>query len=769
VLRLRVLGAVDLLDGEGKELRTLLAQPKRLALLAYLALAAPRGAHRRDKLLALFWPEHDAEHARNALSQAVHFLRRTMGADAVVSRGTEELALDTNRVWCDVVACEKALDAGRVNDALELYRGDLFEAFHVADTAPEFERWLDAERKRLALRYASALEQLAAEREAAGDVAGSVSWWRRLAARDPYSSRTTLRLMRALAAAGDPAGAIQHARIHETLLRGELGVAPDAEIAALVQQLQSARAAPRAATPVAPRADAPVGVEAPGRRNRAALVLGFAVLLVAAGGALVVRNGAKQPSAAGIRSLAVLPLVSLSGDSSHQRFADGMHDALITELARYPDLSVISRTSVMRYRGQDTLPLPAIARELKVDGIVEGTLVWESGRVRMNAQLVHGPSDRHLWAESYARDLRDVLVLQSELAAAIARQVRVASKPVPRTQPSATGPAGAPPQELYLRELYLRGRHLELSRSLAGVQAAREAYRRAVALDSTFALGYVGLAAVYGYLGDYNYAPVGPALDTARMMAQRAFALDSTLPETHTALAVSLGDAHQFEAAEREFKRAIELGPSNARAHFGYSILLVALGRGEEGLRVARRGMELDPFSPRGGLAMERYATWLVTGDRPHFRLPVRERRPILQLEPGEPWARAREAVELAMEGRCDEGRVEIERAQQLAPGFNFRMLAYVGQYHGFCGEEARTRAILARMKRHPEARNHGFRMAWLHTQLGEKDSAFAWLNHHRWTMAELSNLSAGWNLDSLRSDPRYLQLMRRLGIRKPS
>ena len=131
MLRLRVLGAVDLRDSEGSELRTMLAQPKRVALLAYLALATPRDAHRRDKLLALFWPEHDAEHARNALSQALHFLRRALGPDALVSRGTEEVAIATSHVWCDALAFEEALDAGRVNDALDLYRGDLLEAFHV--------------------------------------------------------------------------------------------------------------------------------------------------------------------------------------------------------------------------------------------------------------------------------------------------------------------------------------------------------------------------------------------------------------------------------------------------------------------------------------------------------------------------------------------------------------------------------------------------------------------------------------------------------------
>jgi TolB-like protein/Flp pilus assembly protein TadD len=495
------------------------------------------------------------------------------------------------------------------------------------------------------------------------------------------------------------------------------------------------------------------------------MTAGLTALLVV-GAAVVVRNGAREPPPSMIRSLAVLPFENLSGDSAQQSFTDGMHDVLITELARYPELSVISRTSVLQYKGT-TKSLPQIARELKVDGVVEGALSREGGRVRITAQLVHGPSDRHLWAQRYERDLRDVFLLQSELAEAIAREVNVAAKPRKPVQRTASGPANSAPQELYLRELYLRGRHAELSRSLTGVQTAREAYQRAIERDSTFALGYAGLAAVYGLLADYDYAPVAPALDSARMMARRAAALDSTNPETRTALAVTLGDAGQFGAAEREFRRAIELSPSNARAHYGYSILLVALGRGEEALREAQRAAELDPFAPRGLVAMQRYAVYLITGQRPHLKeLPVRERRPILKLEPGEPWARAREGVEFAEEGKCVEARSEIRRAQQLVQGDNLEMLKFVGAVYWLCGERSRARALLVNMKRRSGARDHGYHIAWLHALLGERDSAFAWLEHQRWTMAKLSALSASRWMDPLRSDPRFPQLLRRLGLR---
>ena len=779
MIRLRTLGALDLRGPDGKALDSVLVQPKRVALLCYLALATPRGPHRRDTLLPLFWPEHDAEHARNSLSQSVHVLRRFLGPEAILSGG-DTLSLARGDLWCDAVAFGEALDAGRLADAVELYRGDLLEGFHIA-SAPEFERWLDSERNRLAQRYAVAVEDLASGREAAGDVKGAAIWWRRLATRDPYSSRATLGLIRALAAAGDPAAAVQHARVHETLLREELNVAPDPEVAAFVRQLASgperaalhgnpntsSKGAAGASTP-SPQPLAPARHSSRARSNqlrRPIAIAAAALALIVV--AVALTRETRASSIPPIRSLAVLPLQNLSGDSTQEAFADGMHDALITELARYPDLSVISRTSMTRYKGTKK-PIPEIARVLKVDGIIEGTLQWERGTFRMNVQLVHA-SDRHVWAESYRRDLRDVLVLQEELAETIARQVRVASSPTSRRQRSTPGPADSVPRELYLKGLYLKGRRAELGRSPMGLQTAKEMYHLAIQRDSTFALGYAGLAGVYAFIADYGYGPVHPHLDSARAMARRAVALDSMLPETRTALGVTLGDQGDFVGAEREFKCAIDLDPSNAGAHYWYSILLVALGRGEEALQLAHRAAELDPVEPpRGLLAVQRYAQYLVTGERPHLKLPVSQRRPILRREPLEPWARAREALEYAEEGNCEKAHTEILSAQRLVNDRNIWMQMHVAAVHWWCRERPRARGILESMKVHPDAHDEGLRMASLHALFGEKDSAFVWLGRQRWTMSRLSYLRASPWLDSLRSDARFPELLKRLGIRRP-
>jgi DNA-binding SARP family transcriptional activator/TolB-like protein/Tfp pilus assembly protein PilF len=785
MIQLRTLGPIDIRGSDGQELRGVLAQPKRAALLVYLALATPRGPHRRDGLLALFWPEHDAEHARNSLSQSVHVLRRSLGTNAIISGNGDTLSLERGELWCDAIAFEEALNGGKPAEAIELYRGDLLEGFHVTGV-PEFDHWHETERARLAGCYARAVETVAKEREASGDLEGAVGWWRRLAARDPYSSRVALRLMRALAAAGDQAGAVQHARVHEALLREELDILPDTEVAAFVKQLKSAspqrdeRPSQGAGSPAFeptsasaalsesnPAVTYPHGSIRGGRqRSRTALLAGVLVaLLTVGGGAIALRNGAQGPARPLIRSLAVLPLDNLSGDSTQQTFTNGMHDLLITELARNPQLSVISRTSMLRYAGTKKA-VPEIARELKVDGVIEGALVREGQRVRLTAQLVHGPTDRHLWAQVYERDIRDLLLLQSELARAIAREVNVAARPLEPRQRSSVTLVGSVPQELYLRELYLRGRHAETSLSFNGVQAARAYYQRAVDRDSTFALGYAGLATVHWLMADYGFGPIGPALDSARMMARRAVALDSTLPEARTALAATLANSGDFKAADREFQRAIELGPSNAGAHYSYSVLLVALGQGQEALREAQRAAQLDPFGPRGQLAMQRYATWLLTGKRPHLKLPVAQRRPILKVEPGEPWARAREGVEYAERGRCAEARSEIRLAQQLVPITNLEMLKFAALVGWWCGERNRARTLLAEMKRHPDARDKGFHIAWLHAQFGEKDSAFVWLEHQRWTMSPLSALSASRWMDPLRSDPRFSQLLRKLGLR---
>ncbi len=236
MIEFRLLGSVDLKGPEGT-LRSVLAQPKRVALLAYLAVARPDGYHRRDKLLGLFWPESDQEHGRAALRKALYFLRQSLGEDVIVGRGDEEVGLAEGAVSCDVVAFEQALEAGELEKAVALYAGPLLDGFHVGE-ADEFERWLESERQRLADRYAGALESLAGQAKSAADSRGAAEWWKRLAAHDPYNTRAALRLAEALAAAGDRGNGLQYLEEHARRLSDELGIEADAELVAAIERLK---------------------------------------------------------------------------------------------------------------------------------------------------------------------------------------------------------------------------------------------------------------------------------------------------------------------------------------------------------------------------------------------------------------------------------------------------------------------------------------------------------------------------------------------------
>jgi len=237
MITVRLLGSVDIHDAGGNELQTLLRQPKRVAVLSYLAAAVPRGFHRRDTLMGLFWPESTQDQARHALSQALHVLRQEMGEGAIVTRGESDVALGSEAVSIDVWSLEDSLDAGDHERVVSLYRGPLLSGFAIK-ASPEFEQWLDAARDRLARAYTESLERLAEAAAERGERQEAVSWWRRLVEHDPYRTRETLCLMRALAAAGDRAGALAQAEHHTEMLRDDLGAEPSPDVVAYAERLR---------------------------------------------------------------------------------------------------------------------------------------------------------------------------------------------------------------------------------------------------------------------------------------------------------------------------------------------------------------------------------------------------------------------------------------------------------------------------------------------------------------------------------------------------
>src|SRR5438128_522341 len=311
-----------------------------------------------------------------------------------------------------------------------------------------------------------------------------------------------------------------------------------------------------------------------------ALVLGLPILAV-----WLFRSRGRAPT--GIRSLAVLPLDNLSGDASQNYFADGMTDELITDLAQISALRVISRTSVMVYKGARK-PLPEIARELNVDAVVEGTVLRSGEQVRVTAQLIQAPADKHLWAESYEGNLRDTLVLQKRVARAIVERIRI--ELTPQEQAGLKDVKAVNP-EAY--EDYLKGRYFWNKRTADGMKKAIDYFNQVIAKDPNYAPAYSGLADSYALLSESPHESRADALNKARVAADKALALDNKLAEAHVSRGLLFVEDLNFKAAEQEYQRAIELNPNYAFAHylFGFDVL-TPLGDFDHAISEMNRAVE---------------------------------------------------------------------------------------------------------------------------------------------------------------------------------
>src|SRR5450432_416208 len=344
-----------------------------------------------------------------------------------------------------------------------------------------------------------------------------------------------------------------------------------------------------------PTADHNPNVAAAPYSSRWQLAAGLVVVLVVAALSYFTfasRREAKAVAPPPIRSIAVLPLANLSTDPEYEFFADGMTDDLITELARIRALRVISRTSVMQYKGTRK-SLPEIARELNVDALVEGTVSQRNGHLHVTAQLVQANPEQHIWAESYERPLEQAQNIQSEIAREIAAALRTTMTPEEqaRMRGSRTTNSDA-------NLLYLKGRYFWNKRTLEGVRQAAQYFEQAVAKDGDFAQAYVGLADAYIFEGGWGMEPATVALPRAEAAARRAIVLDSDNAEAHAALGlIAMNYEWDWPNAEREYKLALSLNPNDSTAHHWYGEYLGAQGRFDEGLAELDRAQDLDPLS----------------------------------------------------------------------------------------------------------------------------------------------------------------------------
>ena len=520
-------------------------QRRRLALLAILATVQARGRGvGREKLVAYLWPEADADRGRHLLSDSVYRINQSVGTEAIVAAG-DELRLNPVALSSDVADFERAVEAGDRERAAALYTGPLLDGMFLVD-GTEFERWLDGERERLGRAYAEVLDGLAQAAEDRGAVTNAVGWWRRLAAHDRFSSRVALRLMQALAATGDSAAAVQHAAMHATLLRDELGVEPTAAVAKLAERLRVEPAEPaappspahRESTPSAqaftsedephvpdgrPNADTVSSTARPAGGRRVPIVLalagGIAFIAVVAL-ALWQRSPAESAPAA---SIAVLPFTDLSPAHDNAYFSDGITEELITTLAEVEGVHVAARTSVFAFKDR-RVDVREVGRQLGVATVLEGSVRKAGGKLRITAQLANAADGYQLWSESYDREVDDVFAIQEEISRAIVSMLRghlVATSPVRIAERST--------QDADAYDLYLKGRYAWHQRTEDGLRRATDYFGQAVARAPSYARAYVGLADAYAVLGFYDYLAPRESFPRAEQAAQRALALDSSL------------------------------------------------------------------------------------------------------------------------------------------------------------------------------------------------------------------------------------------------
>ncbi len=461
-----------------------------------------------------------------------------------------------------------------------------------------------------------------------------------------------------------------------------------------------------------------------------------------------------------IQSLAVLPLQNLSNDPAQEYFSDGMTDALITDLAQIGSLKVISRTSMLHYKKTDK-SLPEIARELNVDGIVEGTVQRSGDRVRISAQLIYGPSDKHLWARSYERELRDTLQLQVEVAQDIAAGI---SANLIGMSGRHGGASYALNVEAY--DDYLKGRNYVRRLAREDVVKGADLLERSVQRDPNYAPAYAELSYAYQILAMLNHRPPGEVIPKAKAAAVKALALDENLADAHSLLGVIYGEYEwDWAAEERELKRAIEVDPNSSFAHERYAVHLVTLKRKTDAIQEVNTALALDPFSP----TQHSTASFVFRTAR-QYDSALREARRTVEIDPSYPVGHLNLAATLGTMGMYAEAFREWLRYLSLdGDGELAQELESAAKklsVRGDPGQKLAHITISYYQKKSKTQYVAALTMAAAYIDLGDGDKMFEWLNKaHDEHSTGLYDIAVEPSLDPLHSDPRFQNLMRRMNF----
>lgn len=719
MLRLTTLGRVALTGaGDPSVPHPLLGQPKRLALLAHLVVAYPGTLAFRDGLLPLLWPEHHEPRARRALRQTLYHLRKELGDDVIIG-GPGRVGVDPARLWCDAVAFERAVAEDELETAVELYSGEFMAGFHPG-SGPECQHWLDGARERLRRKAVAAASALADRAETKGDYDRAIEYARWLLGVTPADERAARGLIRLLASTGDRVAALEVYQALGSHLREELDLEPDADTLALLEAVRTG------------------AVDRPADRSAGRPVTSDHVA-----------GGRHDPLRE--HSLAVLPFASLSGDASEKVFAGGLTEMLITELARQTSVAIVSRTSANSH-GDGTRSLSAAARELGVDRVVEGTVQKWDDRVRVTAQLLTTPPERHIWADSFEREIVDPLAAQAELAQVMARAIETALGEAPIDRPRSVS-ADA-------RDAYFRGRSQFVRMTPSAFLEAASQFQEAIRLDPGFAQAHASLAYAQAVLARSGRIAPLDAYPRARRRAEQALALDPQLPEAHLALGAcaTLFD-RDWDLAERHIRRGLRRGPDLPDSYWMWSNLLLITGRREEARRAARRARELDPIAP---------TLWL---NEVLIQVSTGKARAAME-SAGQFAAFHRDssasafALGMAREINGDHREAARSFAQAAALGGGPHSIAAQGHNLVKAGRPEPARKLLAGLLAIDDRYVPPTSIARIHAALGEADEAFRWLDRAAAVRDDWILFIDGWpRFEPIRDDARFDSLRRHIGL----
>ncbi|MDP2497183.1 MAG: BTAD domain-containing putative transcriptional regulator, partial [Candidatus Palauibacterales bacterium] len=689
-LELRLLGGAAL-EGADGPVTGPASRRFPLALLALLA-SAPSRELARSKVVGLLWPDSPERDGRNRLNTYVHQVRSELGDEVLVSVG-DRLRLNTDALDCDVWRFEEALEAEDPRRAADLYEGPFLDGFALGGSA-SFEKRVDRTRDRLRRAHLEALETLAEEAWSRGAPEEAATWWRRRSEEDPWDSRVVRRLMEALAAADNRPAALRAAREHARRLEEEIGTGPGEGVRELARRLKEGEA--EEAVPGPPAAGA--------------------------GSAEPPENASPSGGELSPRTVAVLPFENLGEGEGAETFAAGLHDDLITELSRAPDLAVISRTSVARFGGREGTA-SEVGRQLGAGTLVQGGVRAAGDRVRLNVQLVDARDDAHRWAESFDRRLTPeaLFEIQGELASRIAGSLHAELTPEGDGEGERSG--RAPTGDLEAYRLCVQGRALLDQRTGDDLRQAVDYFRRTLERDPEHPLAWSGLAEALALLDFYGHPVPGDAPD-ALEAARRGVEADPGSGEARTSLGIVRSLRLQGPEALDDLERARELAPSHAEAHVWLGWVRLVQGEAERALGPLRRAVELNPLGP--ALRVYLGEALLATGSPEEG---LRQARRAGELQPGYALAAFVEGLVLHHMDRHREAADRLEKALALtrARGTPSRpeARAALAATRAAAGQEERARELLARIEEDREGRARAFSAALARAALGDAEGAF--------------------------------------------